>query len=756
MIFKILILFILVLIAIFCILLLIKPNTKTENYKEGNLFVRWDSAQGHFERNGKQFFATGCNMPWMGLIVANDSMTCFVQPKEKDIVETLTYARNRLNCNVIRCHTLGFSAFSDNSFLLPSSDGKLNINQNYWKAVDRIIRTARKLDILLIPVMTDQYNGYNGNYNIFLGKKETSADFFNIKSIAFANYKDFLCAFLNHTVDGIALKDEPTIFCIEFGNELGDHYGMGSSNCIPDACIRCCYNSDCNQKYDCKNFKDFNVPQAPLSIPGTSCHVPTKEWMIATMNHIRSIDKSHMLMTGGNWCQLNPPSQTGGQSCEWDLDGIDIISFHWYYCVNPTSTDFSYNKFDHNRFDEMRSACKNVRNKNKAVIFGEYPATYGNIKDFFTNIEGMIDKGLLQGELFWDLVYDEYISYGADVESNMCEAPNGFAVAPKRDANLLQMYSQHFLKYKYTETCMTESDCHAKCGKSQPSKKTAVFIGDSITAGYNCGTRRKNMDQCRNCKTTDNGYDKIDFSQCHTYSKVEIPNSTFPSAPNGYSFFPNCSMSYPELIGNELSTRGYDANIYDFATSGSVLDNYSGCFNCYNDSMKGYQDLMNPALINLNPIDVDYIFIMFGTNHAINQYILNRCENNLQTCIDILKTNVQKLINSLKKIYLNTVFYILRPIPTFNDGSFLNLTFIDETLDQLKSLEDKEQIFYLDLYNEMKSKNFIVSETCDTVHPLDNGNYKIATIIVDHLDLPILSQNGKTYFYKSYDDGGWG
>jgi len=210
------------------------------------------------------------------------------------------------------------------------------------------------------------------------------------------------------------------------------------------------------------------------------------------------------------------------------------------------------------------------------------------------------------------------------------------------------------------------------------------------------------------------------------------------------------------LVGSMLSDLGYDIDIYDFATSGTILDNYGGCYNCYGSSNKGYQDLMNPQSIALNPSDVKFIFIMFGTNHAINMYIANRCQNDLQKCASILIQNLKDLLQNLEKKYTNAVFYIIRPIETFSDGSFLNLNFINETLSQLQTLEDKNKIYYIDLYNEMKKKNFKASETCDTVHPLDNGNYKIAQIIVNQLNMKKMNEKGKDYFYKSFDEGGWG
>ena len=259
-----LIIFIIFLCALFLLLYFIFKKKK-ESFDK-NDFVKWDPSKNSFLLNNKNFYAIGCNMPWMGLIVANKLNQCFVQPADKDVVDTLTYARQVLNCNVIRCHTLGFSAFSKNSFL---PNGK--INEKYWDTINLIIKTSKQLGLYLIPVLTDQYNGYNGNYNIFLGDGESSADFYDTKSQAFKNYKSFINEFLNHEVDGTKIKDHPNIFCLEFGNELGDHFGMSANNCVVDQTISCVYNPS----------------QTPLNIPKTLCPVPTKEWFIAVKDYIK-------------------------------------------------------------------------------------------------------------------------------------------------------------------------------------------------------------------------------------------------------------------------------------------------------------------------------------------------------------------------------------------------------------------------------------------------------------------------------------
>jgi hypothetical protein len=46
--------------------------------------------------------------------------------------------------------------------------------------------------------------------------------------------------------------------------------------------------------------------------------------------------------------------------------------------------------------------------------------------------------------------------------------------------------------------------------------------------------------------------------------------------------------------------------------------------------------------------------------------------------------------------------------------------------------------------------------TCDTIHPYDNSNNDIAKIITDFLSLDKLDYKGNFYYYKAYDEGGFG
>lgn len=113
-------------------------------------------------------------------------------------------------------------------------------------------------------------------------------------------------------------------------------------------------------------------------------------------------------------------------------------------------------------------------------------------------------------------------------------------------------------------------------------------------------------------------------------------------------------MSYPEFVGYLLKSNGYDANIYNVATSGTVLDNV------FNPYYQGCKDLNNPEdNMGLNPADVDYIFIMFGTNHAIQAYI--DIYGSPSQAMSQLLTNMQVFITGVQKSYTHATFVVLRP-----------------------------------------------------------------------------------------------
>lgn len=675
-------------------------------------FITWNKEKLEFNLYNKTFFATGCNMPWMGLVIstsdiqiAESDVQCFTQPSKENITKMLTYARMKINCNVIRCHTLGFSSFAKNSFI-PSVDQ--NINQKYWDIIDHIILTSRKLGLYLIPVFCDQYNGYNGNYGIFVANGETVEDFYDTKSKTFENYTTFLSTYLNHVIydpstkESTAIKDEPTIFCLEFGNELGDHSLTQPGQCSTPSTIQCQYGSE---------------PRPVITIPPTKCLVPSERWMETVRDVIRSIDRNHMLMTGADWCQLRPPVES--LSCEWDIDGIDIISFHWYFCRTISDTSFDNPSVLH----IMTESCKPINRSKKAVLFGEYPANYAKVSGFLeamsTLMKGSGTDGSpkLNGHLFWDLVYLRYISGGSDWQPDGCQ-PDGYAVAPSRDDTVLDSYAKSFSGFAFRPTPTPTDDTIQ-----------ILLIGDSITAGFHCS----GATFCGSCQTCDS-INSCDFATtCRMVQNASL-------GAGSCKYIQNCSLSFADFLARYLTQKhSVNIEIYNNAIKGTTAFRP-------NDRCEQSQILYGGSYVehslkcwetSLTYSNIDFITIMFGTNDALIANITNCFGNDTASLTQAVISGLVFMIDQLKRRYPDAIIFLIRPIPS--NSSALNLDVIHRTF---RAMSDIQNVVYIDLYNILnrKIKN-IDPYLCDMIHPFDHLNKIIGENIGEIMDQYIVNKS---------------
>lgn len=715
-----------ILVALVAVIILIYMYYRSSESLSTDNFIRWNGEE--FILQEKTFYATGCNIPWLGLVVSNydsgkvSDVKCFTPPTRENIEAILTYAKTQLHCNVVRSHTLGFSSLSPQS-LIPEQG---RYNNDYWDVIDFTILTAKRLGLYLIPVLSDQYAGYNGNYNVFITPDEQPSDFFDTKSKSFANYKDFLRTYLTHKISGTdsTIADEPTIFCLEFGNELGDHFlDQSAQLCHIDQTINCYY----------------NPTQEPLIMRKTGCSVPTQEWMKAVRDCIRTYDQNHMLMTGADWCQLDDPIYTN--ACPWNLDGVDIISFHWYFCVTPDSTAFT----DKGPFDIELSSYNKAK---KAVLFGEFPATYMKVKDFGNQLQQFLDSKKISGALFWDLVYDDYIAGGADITSDGCSAPFGFAVSPNHDQGVLKLYADLFATYSFDipNQCVPPDLC--QCGSSTIN---ILLIGDSITSGFHCSQMRNLCSQCTNC---DN------FQDCDFSSTCHLVGDKSPGA-GACNYSNNCSNSFADFLGQYLSNNNAadQIEIYNHAYPGTTairsIDTTSSCSIAYGSYIDNDAYLNECWTKSLQYPSIDFITLMFGTNDAI--------QANVQSCFggssdDLVTAVVHELtymIDTLRDKYPNAIIFIMRPIPTTNDGTFIDVDIIDNKYTAMSSIQ-MENIEYIDLYSEIKAAFGNINDLlCDTIHPLNHLNKFIGECIgkriLKHLPSHDKSRNTTTISYTKCD-----
>jgi hypothetical protein len=266
-------------------------------------FVKYNKFSGNFEVRGQKFVPVGVNC--FGLGLCQESMNYFSHQQISEIFNSV----KKLNGTTIRSHTLGFSASSKNSLL----DYNLNFREAAWDSIDFSLSEAKRTGIKVIPVFTDAYQYYNGNYGVFCTNGVPKEQFFT-HAIPRANFKKFISGWLNHInkYTGIANKNCTDILFLEIGNELGEQRPNAGSTAIP-----------------------------------------SKEWLTDISNHIKSIAPNILI--------LCPTDESLGQSDEFNIQNLDVYSQHFYW----------------NDFNRMTYGYDNAKNVNKGYIIGEYSSQFG-------------------------------------------------------------------------------------------------------------------------------------------------------------------------------------------------------------------------------------------------------------------------------------------------------------------------------------------------------------------------------------------
>lgn len=671
-------------------------------------FVTYNPTKQEFEFNGQRLVATGVNITWLGYSLNSPGFQeCGVPTPHERIDNILTYCRNTLNVNVIRCFTLGFPSFTPNS-LLPEkqkqSDTMIKINDNFWDSLDYTIATAKRLGLFVIPVLSDQYAAWMGNYDIFLGPNEKTQDFFNISSQAYKNYTHVLSEYLNHKnkyLDNVAIKDEPTIFGFQYINEAGDHSNDGT--------CRSAFTSTCAWN-----------PSYHFNIPTTSCLVPTQEWITAIIKFTKSIDANHMLAIGTDWCNFSI-----GSDCSYVLDEPDVsfVDYHWYF------TDKTL------KYDAIQKQCKEATDKQKACLVAEvqshYPEKYS---DFLDTMNNWLSQNIIQGLMFWELYDEQGIAGGCD------EKVDGCIYSPKYDT-LLTKWATLFLPFKFNhdsppsscqtldlcqKTCGSVSDKYYQCegttcslcssgqsstckykndntcnGQCDERKQLIMFvIGDSVTTGYHCANCAY-PGACANQTTYNGNLDKLN-------------TTTYTIDKSGYQYTNNCSLSYIEpFLQNILQNM----IVYNFAIQGkSAADCYLPQYG--NIQWSKYNNIYNDFINAKNYLIPDYIYISLGANDLL--YKCNNCEN------QPIYNAIADLITNLAKVYDTSIFIFNRPFPLQNaqNCSIKNFDSMSNMGIEVKKLLKQplsNRCFFIDIYDDIKNSPEF-GNYCDEIHPLKDLN----------------------------------
>lgn len=286
------------------------PHQQPQPTPQSNAFVK--VVNGDFMLNGARFPVVGPNIYWLGLSENNSYPT-------QDLIESMFQTAVKLSSTVIRSHTLGISSGSSRSLLK-------NINSPAaWAPIDFSFKMASKYNIKLICPLTDNYWWGNGNYGDFCAARGIAKDQFWTNKDVRNDFKNYIQTWLNHTnqFTGIKIKDDPSLFLIELGNELG------------------------------------NIRQGP---DGQWTTAPTVEWLADISRYIKSNDPNHLVLDGTD-------EALGNSRDEFNVSTIDVFSAHFY-------------GNDYKRLDTMAQNAKNV---GKPYIIGEYSSHFRD--DWFNHIE---------------------------------------------------------------------------------------------------------------------------------------------------------------------------------------------------------------------------------------------------------------------------------------------------------------------------------------------------------------------------------
>ncbi|KAI0030945.1 glycoside hydrolase [Vararia minispora EC-137] len=191
-----------------------------------NSFVKRDGVK--LTLLGEEFRPVGANIYWLGLdenVIPDPSY-----PSRTRVLEAFADVV-AMGGNAVRGHTLGISVGNPLS-VEPSLDV---FNHDAYEAIDFAVTAARIYGLKLVLPLIDNYNYYHGGKYQFIGwhgiafngtganitPEDVGAYFYNTTSIV-ESFKRYIINHLTHVnrYTGLALKDDPTIFAWESGNEL--------------------------------------------------------------------------------------------------------------------------------------------------------------------------------------------------------------------------------------------------------------------------------------------------------------------------------------------------------------------------------------------------------------------------------------------------------------------------------------------------------------------------------------------------------
>ena len=337
-------------------------DTSTSN------FVRWQN--GNFTLEGAKFVPVGLNCYWLGYTEWHNYPT-------KAQIEEIFIVASKMKATVVRSHTLGSSNGHPKSLTPTSSTG---FNDAAWDPIDYSFSMAKKYGIKLIIPLCDVYEYFHGSYGFFTKNRGVDKTKFWSDRNVINDFKAYITIYLNHVnpYTGVAIKNAPEVCMIELGNELG--------NIRPTA---------------------------------GSTSIPTESWTREISQHIKSIDKTHLVLDG---CD-----EALSKSGSFNVREIDVYTGHFYWLEK----------------DRIEYGANTSANLGKPYIIGEYSSKFG--PDWYSYIES---RNNIKGSIMWCIYCHEggYRS-GAKIPHN-----DSFTLHYPEDNDKLLCLTNHFRKMRGMST----------------------------------------------------------------------------------------------------------------------------------------------------------------------------------------------------------------------------------------------------------------------------------------------------------------
>ncbi|KAH3762380.1 cellulase family glycosylhydrolase [Pelomyxa schiedti] len=281
-------------------------------------FIRRSGTYLTFD-NGDKFTFSGGNAYWLGLDENVDGVNYPTNFRVDDAMATF----NELGSRVVRAHTVGVSTGNSKSVETSLS----NWNDVALGYIDYAVYSAKQAGIYLVVPLTDNYHYYHGGKHDFSDWRGLDESTFYTDTQVINDFLEYIDNLLYHVNNytGVRLMDEPAIMSWETGNELS----------------------------------------------------PPANWTKLIADHIKSIDKNHLVMDG----------TYGINSDALSISSVEIYSDHFY----PMEVS------------KLNRDASQVYAANKVYFVGEYGWSQGDLESFLTAIETNVGNGKLCGDNFWSL-----------------------------------------------------------------------------------------------------------------------------------------------------------------------------------------------------------------------------------------------------------------------------------------------------------------------------------------------------------------